>query len=54
MASRTKFHHFFGFELNELKSWNGLVRLLNRPEDPSSLALFRILFGKIKISFEIF
>ena len=47
MASKTIFLNLFGFELNELKSWNGLVRLLNRPEDPSSLALFRILFGKI-------
>jgi hypothetical protein len=35
----------FGFELADLKSWSNLVKLMNRPEDPSSLAVLRILFG---------
>lgn len=39
------FKEVLGFELGQLRSWPKLVRLLNRPEDPSSLALFRILFG---------
>lgn len=43
---KTKFENLFGFDINELKSWNKLVSLLNRPEDPSSLGIFRILFGK--------
>lgn len=38
-----------GFELSELKSWNAFVRLMNRPEDPSSLAIFRICFGIIML-----
>lgn len=44
--SKTKFENLFGFDLNDLKSWDKLVSLLNRPEDPASLGLFRILFGK--------
>ena len=36
----------FGFEIDDFKSWNSFVKLLNRPEDPASLAIFRILFGK--------
>jgi vitamin K-dependent gamma-carboxylase len=39
----------FGFDLKELRSWSSLVKLLNRPEDPSSLAVFRILFGLVMI-----
>jgi vitamin K-dependent gamma-carboxylase len=35
----------FGFELSDLSSWNKFVKLMNRPEDPSSLAIFRICFG---------
>lgn len=35
----------FGFELDDFKSWSNFVKLMNRPEDPSSLAAFRILFG---------
>lgn len=35
----------FGFELDDFKSWSSFVRLMNRPEDPSSLAALRILFG---------
>lgn len=37
----------FGFELNDFSSWNNFVRLMNRPEDPASLGIFRILFGLI-------
>ena len=36
-----------GFEIKDLKSWDSLVRLMNRPEDPSSLAIFRICFGNL-------
>jgi hypothetical protein len=39
----------FGFDANDLSSWNNFVSLMNRPEDPSSLGLFRILFGLLMI-----
>lgn len=42
---RAKMLKLFGFDLNDLKSWESLVKLMNRPEDPASLALFRICFG---------
>ncbi|XP_051830326.1 vitamin K-dependent gamma-carboxylase isoform X1 [Antechinus flavipes] len=35
----------FGFELAQLSSWQRLVSLLNRPTDPASLGVFRVLFG---------
>jgi vitamin K-dependent gamma-carboxylase len=38
-----------GFDLKQLCSWSGLVKLLNRPEDPSSLGIFRILFGLLML-----
>lgn len=41
-----KKQNVFGFETISLRSWSGFVKLMNRPEDPSSLAAFRILFGK--------
>ncbi|CAF4113202.1 unnamed protein product, partial [Rotaria sp. Silwood2] len=34
----------FGFELADFQSWSNFVKLMNRPEDPSSLAALRILF----------
>jgi vitamin K-dependent gamma-carboxylase len=37
-----------GFELSDLQSWSNFVKLMNRPEDPSSLAVLRILFGMNK------
>lgn len=40
-----KMKKLFGFDWDDVKSWSNLVNLLNRPEDPSSLAAFRILFG---------
>lgn len=40
----------FGFELSDLQSWSNIVKLLNRPEDPSSLAVLRIFFGMNKSS----
>jgi hypothetical protein len=33
----------FGFELADLQSWSSFVKLMNRPEDPSSLAVLRII-----------
>jgi len=44
----------FGFELIDFKSWSNFVKLMNRPEDPSSLAVLRILFGMNKISLSLF
>ncbi|CAF4630438.1 unnamed protein product, partial [Rotaria magnacalcarata] len=38
----------FGVEMADFQSWSSFVKLMNRPEDPSSLAAFRILFGMIK------
>lgn len=42
----SRMYELFGFELKDLRSLPSLVNLLNRPSDPSALALFRILFGK--------
>jgi len=39
----------FGVELADFQSWSNFVRLMNRPEDPSSLAALRILFGMNRI-----
>lgn len=36
----------FGFDLSDFNSWTSFVKLMMRPEDPASLAVFRILFGK--------
>ncbi|KAI0978029.1 hypothetical protein GJ496_008813, partial [Pomphorhynchus laevis] len=38
-----------GFCLGDLTSWDKIVRLLCRPEDPSSLAVFRIAFGFLMV-----
>lgn len=35
----------FGFDRKDFSSWTNFVQMINRPEDPSSLAIFRILFG---------
>jgi hypothetical protein len=43
----------FGFDLDDFKSWGNFVKLMNRPEDPSSLALFRILFGELNFENEL-
>ena len=42
----SKMRRVFGFDLDDLSSWSKLVKLMMRPEDPASLAVFRILFGK--------
>lgn len=41
----SKMRRLFGFDLNDFSSWDSFVKLLMRPEDPASLAAFRILFG---------
>lgn len=41
----TKMKRLFGFDFEDFSSWDNLVKLMMRPEDPSSLAVFRILFG---------
>ena len=40
-----KMLNLFGFELKAFKSFSSLIDLMNRPEDPASLAIFRICFG---------
>jgi len=40
-----KMLNLFGFEFKSFKSLNSLIDLMNRPEDPASLAIFRICFG---------
>ena len=45
MNREDRFEKLFGFKLNQLFSWKEFVKLMNRPEDPSCLAVFRILFG---------
>ena len=44
-GQQNKFKTLFGFEFDELKSWNTFVKLMNRPADPANLAIFRFLFG---------
>jgi vitamin K-dependent gamma-carboxylase len=46
---QTKMKILFGFDLDDLRTWDNFVKLMNRPEDPSSLGLFRILFGLLMI-----
>ncbi|XP_069773792.1 vitamin K-dependent gamma-carboxylase [Narcine bancroftii] len=41
----SKMKRIFGFELSDFGSWNRFVCLLNRPTDPASLGVFRLLFG---------
>jgi hypothetical protein len=43
----------FGVELSDFQSWSNFVKLMNRPEDPSSLAVLRILFGMNKKESEL-
>lgn len=43
--NESKMQKLFGFKLTDFRSWSSFVKLMNRPEDPSSLALFRIAFG---------
>ncbi|XP_067935757.1 vitamin K-dependent gamma-carboxylase-like isoform X1 [Watersipora subatra] len=38
-----------GFELADLRSYNRFVRLCSAPADPSSLAIFRIVFGLLMV-----
>jgi hypothetical protein len=49
--SETRMKKLFGFEWDDFKSWNSFVTLMNRPEDPANLAIFRILFGTAMIKF---
>lgn len=43
-----KLESCFGFKLKDLTSFNSFCQLMFRPTDPSSLALVRVCFGKIK------
>ncbi|KAK7895714.1 hypothetical protein WMY93_021039 [Mugilogobius chulae] len=43
--SKTRMEQIFGFRTEDLRSWQSLVTLLNRPMDPASLGIFRFLFG---------
>uniref|UniRef100_A0A8C9SK90 Gamma-glutamyl carboxylase n=1 Tax=Scleropages formosus TaxID=113540 RepID=A0A8C9SK90_SCLFO len=44
-AAESWMKRIFGFEKEDLSSWERLVCLLNRPTDPASLGVFRFLFG---------
>ena len=44
-----KFEKLFGFKFKDLCKWQDFVNLMNRPEDTSCLAVFRILFGNIHL-----
>ena len=44
----------FGVDLIDFKSWSNFVKMMNRPEDPSSLAIIRMLFGIDLIIFNKF
>lgn len=43
-----KLESCLGFKLKDLTSFNSFCQLMFRPTDPSSLALVRVCFGKIK------
>ena len=45
-TAMTRWKTLLGFEPKDLLGWQSLVRLLNEPRDPSSLAVTRILFGE--------
>lgn len=51
---KSKMMQVFGFDLESLRSWNGFVKLMNRPEDPSALAFFRIAFGDFRDIIKIY
>lgn len=51
---KSKMMQVFGFDLESLRSWNGFVKLMNRPEDPSALAFFRIAFGNLRDIYKMF
>ena len=36
----------FGFDWNDLKSWDSFTRCMCKPLDPASLGILRILFGE--------
>ncbi|XP_072311491.1 vitamin K-dependent gamma-carboxylase [Eucyclogobius newberryi] len=42
---QNRMKQIFGFTTEDLRSWQSLVTLLNRPMDPASLGIFRFLFG---------
>ena len=44
--SEGRMTRIFGFDFNDLSSWEKFVCLMNRPCDPSSLAVWRIMFGE--------
>ena len=41
-----KMKSIFGFHLSDLSDWQSFVFLMNRPCDPSSLAVWRFMFGE--------
>ena len=45
--TNSKMKKLFGFTVDDFRSWSDFVRLMNRPEDPASLGVFRILFGLV-------
>ncbi|CAF0926611.1 unnamed protein product [Didymodactylos carnosus] len=44
-GSISRMRRLFGFDFSDFQSWDSFLKLMNRPEDPSSLAVLRILFG---------
>ncbi|KAL3875762.1 hypothetical protein ACJMK2_033680 [Sinanodonta woodiana] len=47
--NKDRFRELFGFSLSDLSSWEAVIRLLFRPEDPASLALLRVFFGILMV-----
>ena len=48
VKKQSPMRRLFGFELADFQSWSSFVKLMNRPEDPTSLAVLRIFFGMIE------
>ena len=48
VKKQSSMRRLFGFELADFQSWSSFVKLMNRPEDPTSLAVLRIFFGMIE------
>ncbi len=44
--SESQMSTLFGFDWSDFASTDNFFKLMNRPCDPSNLALFRILFGE--------
>ncbi|XP_041478309.1 vitamin K-dependent gamma-carboxylase-like [Lytechinus variegatus] len=43
----TTMKSLLGFDISDISSWSSFVKLMNSPQDPASIAVWRILFGLV-------